>query len=131
MLKTFAEYEPSTNRRCRSLCRGFELRSHSLNVFHGVVDVRGRMDSPHQPSSAVATRPPYSLQITIGSTRKMRDIRLECGYSAKELVDLLGYVSVFIHRIISGLGALNITKTSSTVTVVERDGLRPFRTVRL
>ena len=51
----------------------------------------------------------------------MRDIRLECGYSAKELVDLLGYVSVFM--IISGLGALNITKTSSTVTVVERDGL--------
>ena len=47
----------------------------------------------------------YSLQVNIGGTGKMRDIRLECGYSAKELVDLLGYVSVFIHRIISGFGA--------------------------
>ena len=72
------------------------------------------------------SRPPsYSLQVNIGGTGKVRDIRLECGYSAKELVDLLGYVSVFIHRVISGFERLNITKSSSTVTPVERDGLPP------
>src|SRR5215204_6481214 len=64
---------------------------------HGVVDVRGWMDASDQPSSGVATRPSYSLQVNIGRTGKMRDIRLECGYSAKQLVDLLGYVSVFFH----------------------------------
>ena len=52
------------------------------------------MNASDQPSSGVATRPSYSLQVNIGRTGKMRDIRLECGYSAKQLVDLLGYVSV-------------------------------------
>src|SRR5215204_306528 len=68
---------------------GFERRSHALNVIHGVVDVRGWMDASDQPSSGVATRPSYSLQVNIGRTGKMRDIRLECGYSTKQLVDLL------------------------------------------
>src|SRR5215217_954652 len=83
------------------VCCGFERRSHALNVIHGVVDVRGWMDASDQPSSGVATRPSYSLQVNIGRTGKVRDIRLEGGYSAKQLVDLLGHVSVFIHPSIS------------------------------
>src|SRR5215204_4844909 len=83
---------------------GFERRSHALNVIHGVVDVRGWMDASDQPSSGVATRPSYSLQVNIGGTGKVRDIRLEGGYSAKQLVDLLCHVGVFIHRRISGSG---------------------------
>src|SRR5215207_5813600 len=44
----------------------------------------GRLRSA--PSSGVATRPSYSLQVNIGGTGKVRDIRLEGGYSAKQLV---------------------------------------------
>src|SRR5215217_7433137 len=50
------------------VCCGFERRSHALNVIHGVVDVRGWMDASDQPSSGVATRPSYSLQVNIGGT---------------------------------------------------------------
>ena len=50
------------------------------------------MNASDQPSSGVAPRPSYSLQVNIGRTRKVRDIRLEGGYSAKQLVDLLCYV---------------------------------------
>jgi len=81
-----------------------------LDVLHGVVDVRGRMDASDQASSGVATGSSDGLQVNIGGTGKVRNIRLECGYSAKELVDLLGYVSVFIHRVISGLGASTLRK---------------------
>src|SRR5215203_3736801 len=83
------------------------------------------MDASDQTSSGVAAGSSDGLDVNIGGTGKVRDIRLECGYSAKELVDLLGYVSVFIHRVISGFERLNITKSSSTVTPVERDGLPP------
>src|SRR5215208_6831290 len=41
---------------------------------------------PTSPSSGVATRPSYSLQVNVGGTGKVRDIRLEGGYSAKQLV---------------------------------------------
>ena len=57
------------------------------------------MDASDQPGSGVATRPSYSLQVNIGGTGKMCDIRLEGGYSAKQLVDLLGHVSVSFHRV--------------------------------
>ena len=56
------------------------------------------MDASDQPTSGVATRPFYSLQVNIGGTGKVRDIRLEGGYSAKQLVDLLGQLSLFCHR---------------------------------
>jgi hypothetical protein len=81
------------------VCWGFERRSDALNVIHGVVNVRGWMDASDQPSSGVATRPSYSLQVNIGGTGKVRDIRLEGGYSAKQLVDLLGQLGVFFHRV--------------------------------
>ncbi|MFL5113156.1 MAG: hypothetical protein ACJ8DL_20970 [Microvirga sp.] len=68
-----------------------------MDVLHGVVDVRGRMEASDQASSGVAAGSSHSVQVNMGGTGKVRDIRLECGYSAKELVDLLGYVSVFIH----------------------------------
>jgi hypothetical protein len=54
-----------------------------LDILHGVVDVRGWMDSSDQASSGVATGSSDSLQVDIGSTVKVRDIRLEGGYSAK------------------------------------------------
>ena len=41
----------------------------------------------------------YSLQVNIGSTGKVRDIRLEGGYGAKQLADLLGQLGVFFHRV--------------------------------
>src|SRR5215212_6425520 len=81
------------------LCPRFKRRSHALNVIHGVVDVRGWMDASDQPSSGVATRPSHSLQVNIGGTGKVRDIRLEGGYTAKQLVDLLGQLGVFFHRV--------------------------------
>ena len=67
----------------QSVCRRFERRSHALDILHGVVDVRGWMDSSDQASSGVATGSSDSLQVDIGSTWKVRDIRLEGGYSAK------------------------------------------------
>jgi len=81
-----------------------------MNVVDGVVDVRGRMDASDQASSGVATDFSDCLQVNIGGTGKMRDIRLECSYSAKELVDLLGYESVLIHWIISGLSVSTLRK---------------------
>src|SRR5215208_566980 len=53
---------------------------------------------PTSPSSGVATRPSYSLQVNVGGTGKVRDTRLEGGYSAKQLVDLLGQLGLFFHR---------------------------------
>jgi hypothetical protein len=40
------------------------------------------MDASDQASSGVATGSSDSLQVNIGGTGKVRNIRLECGYSA-------------------------------------------------
>src|SRR5215204_477341 len=66
------------------------------------------MDASDQTSSGVATRPSYSLQVNIGSTGKVRDIRLEGGYSAKQLVDLLGQLGDRVSPLVSpGSGSPN------------------------
>src|SRR5215204_292242 len=107
---------------------GFERRSHALNVIHGVVHVRGWMDASDQPSSGVATRPSYSLQVNIGGTGKVRDIRLGAATTpSSSLIFSAMSASSSIEESPVREKAHHITKTSSTVTPAERDGRRPFR----
>ena len=76
------------------LRRWKKCRCHPVYVVDGVVDVRGRMKARGQARPCVACSASDFIEVYIRRARQVGYIRLQSRHRPKQLIDLLGDLSV-------------------------------------